>query len=226
MRTINHCKKGSKEDYTTGIHRQKPSQQKILLSNIPSKQNIEFAIGTSLPMTLHHPDYLPFVFGLNVLGKWGGFNGRLMSTVREKEGLTYGIYAKTEGVSGTEQGHYRIMTFFAPEKAVQGLTSTIREIKKIQKTGITPKEYQRFQVILQTQETLLHDSLQRSIDHFHGYLCADFSIEEMHAYQEKLRTVSKNEINHALKTYLHPEALTISGAGPVQKVRKDLLSIT
>jgi len=109
---ITVCKKGITLSVQTRSHVQKVPAKMTVLQNIPSKQNIEFAIGTSVPLTLHHPDYLPLVFGLNVLGKWGGFTGRLMSTVREKEGLTYGIYAKTESVEGDEQGHYRIMTFF------------------------------------------------------------------------------------------------------------------
>jgi len=219
------CKKGQKSVTLLRTHAQKPQIQKTVLQNIPSKQNIEFAIGTSLPLTLHHPDYLPFVFGLSVLGKWGGFTGRLMSTVREKEGLTYGIYAKTESVEGEEQGHYRIMTFFAPDKAVQGLTSTLREIKKIHKNGITQSEYHRFQTILKTQQTLLADSLTRSVDTLHGYLCADFSLEEIDEYKSRLMTVSRKEINHALKTHLHPDKLIISGAGPTDIMKKELLKI-
>ena len=225
LTVINACKKGIEQDHTAGVHTQKLAQKKTILHNIPSKQNIEFAIGTTVPMTLHHPDYLPFVFGLSVLGKWGGFTGRLMSTVREKEGLTYGIYAKTESVEGTEQGHYRIMTFFAPEKSVQGLTSTLCEIRKIHKSGITQAEYERFQTILKTQQTLLADSLTQSIHTFHGYLMADFSIDEMHAYQNRLLTVTKKEINSALKAHLHPDKLLISGAGPIQKVKKDILAL-
>ena len=223
-KAVENCKKGTKLEITTGTHTQKAPNKKTVLQNIPSKQNIEFAIGTTLPLTLHHPDYLPFVFGLNVLGKWGGFTGRLMSTVREKEGLTYGIYAQTETVEGEEQGHYRIMTFFAPDKAVQGLTSTLREINKIHTSGITQQEYKRFKVILQTQQALLADSLTQSVDTLHRYLCADFSLKEIDAYQNRLMTVTRREINQALKTHLHPDKLTISGAGPVQEVKKEILT--
>ena len=222
---IKVCRKGIVLSTQKRSHIQKAPAKKTVLQNIPSKQNIEFAIGTSVPLTLHHPDYLPLVFGLNVLGKWGGFTGRLMSTVREKEGLTYGIYAKTESVEGTEQGHYRVMTFFAPDKAVQGLTSTLREINKIHTKGITQNEYERFQTILATQQTLLADSLTRSVDTLHGYLCADFSLTEMDEYKNRLMSVTRKEINHALQTYLHPDKLTISGAGPTQKVKKDILAI-
>lgn len=225
QKSVDLCKKGVKIQTNVRTHIQKVPSKKTILKNIPSKQNIEFAIGAPLPMTLHHPDYLPFVFGLNVLGKWGGFTGRLMSTVREKEGLTYGIYAKTETVEGEEQGHYRIMTFFAPDKAVQGLTSTLREIRKIHKSGITQGEYERFQTILKTQQTLLADSLTRSVDTLHGYLCADFSLTEIDEYRNKLMTVTRKEISQALKTHLNPDKLTISGAGPTQKVRKEIMKI-
>lgn len=225
IKAVEKCKRGVPPMKMVRVHAQKTQEQKIILENIPSKQNIEFAIGTSIPLTLHHPDYLPLVFGLNVLGKWGGFTGRLMSTVREKEGLTYGIYAKTESVEGTEQGHYRIMTFFAPDKAVQGLTSTLREINKIHKKGITSEEYTRFQNILKTQQILLADSLTRSVDTFHSYLCADFNLKEIKEYRNRLLTVTHKEVNQALKQYLHPDKLTISGAGPVQKVKREILTV-
>jgi zinc protease len=203
--TVDVCKKGTKTQILKQVHAQKPQVQKVLLQNIPSKQNIEFSIGTSIPLTLHHPEYLPFVFGLNVLGKMGGFTGRLMSTIREKEGLTYGIYARTE--------------------SVEGITSTLRELHKIQKNGITHSEYERFQTILQTQQALLADSLTGSIETLHSYLCADFSLKEIEDYRNKLMTVSRKEVNHSLKTHLHPDKITISGAGPTQKVKKEILNI-
>lgn len=225
-KSVDRCKLGVRPLTLKRVHKQKPAQAKTILQNIPSKQNIEFSIGTILPFTLHHPEYLPFVFGLNVLGKWGGFTGRLMSIIREKEGLTYGIYAQTETVAGEEQGHWRIMTFFSPAQAVQGLTSTVREIHKIHKNGITQSEYDRFRVIIKTQQAMLADSLIRSVDSFHGYLCEDFSIEEMQHYKEKMTLVTRSEVNQSLKKYLSPETLVISGAGPTEKVKKDILAIT
>jgi predicted Zn-dependent peptidase len=100
-----------------GIHQQKPPAPELLLKDIPSRQNIDFNIGAPIPITLHHPDFLPLMFGITVLGKWSGFAGRLMSTVREQEGLTYGIYAKTESFMNEEQGYWRVMTFFSPKDA-------------------------------------------------------------------------------------------------------------
>lgn len=208
---------------TTPAHAPKTLEKRVVLTaSIPSKHNVEFSIGGPLPLTLHHPDYLPFVFGLAVLGKWGGFAGRLMSTVREKEGLTYSIYGRTESVYGTESGYWRVMTFFAPEKAVTGVTSTLREIALIAKKGVSDREMERFRAILNTQQTLLNDSLLSSLGDLHGFLSEGFTLDQMAEYKARLLHVTKAEVNATLKKHLNPEQLIISAAGPVAGIKKDL----
>lgn len=207
---------------STSASTQNKSRQQLLTTNIPSRQNIDFSIGAPIPFTLHHPDYIPLMFGLAVLGKWGGFAGRLMSTVREKEGLTYGIYATLDGFSGSEPGYWRVMTFFAPDKALQGVTSTYREIANIYKHGITQQEFDTFKTILTTTQTLLQDSVTNQLADFHAYNFRGFSLDEMQAHKNKIHTITIAEVNTAIKTYLNPATLTISAAGPTAKVKKDL----
>ena len=196
--------------------------KKILLQSVNSKQNIDLSIGGLLPLTISDNDLAPFTFGLAVLGKWGGFAGRLMSTVREKEGLTYGIYAKTEGLTKIETGYWRIMTFFAPKDAVKGITSTLREVKKIQEGGITQSEWERFKNILKTGEVLVYDSLASTVGFVHSALSSGMSLVEYQQYRERLYTCTRTEVNQALKKYLDPNCLIISAAGPVDKVAKEL----
>jgi zinc protease len=202
-----------------GIHQQKPPQPTVVLKNVPSKQNIDFAIGAPVPITLHHPDHLPLVFALAVLGI-GGFQSRLMSTVREKEGLTYGIFATADTFLNEEQGYWRINTFFAPDKAVQGLTSTFREVKKLYEHGITKTELETFRTNLTTKQILVGDSTAKLLNDLHGYHLQHFSLEEMREHRKRLLLVTQDEVNAAIKYYLNPAHLTISGAGPVAKVSK------
>jgi len=209
----------------TGVHQQKPPQQITVFRNITSRQNIDFSIGAPVPITLHHPDFIPLGFAIAVLGKWGGFTGRLMSTVRELEGLTYGIYGRMEGFSGTEQGFWQIMTFFAPDKAVQGLTSTFREIDKFYQSGITKEELIKFKTILQTQQTLLNDSVGSLLANLHGYHCHNFTLQEISEHKARIATLTLDEVNMAIKTYLNPSTLTVSAAGPVKAVKKDIQNL-
>lgn len=215
-----------KPDTATPAHAPKVLEKRLIVTeSIPSKHNVEFSIGGPLPLTLHHPDYLPFVFGLAVLGKWGGFAGRLMSTVREKQGRTYSIYARTESVYGSESGYWRIMTFFAPDKAMTGVNSTLREISSIAKKGVTDGEMKRFRNILNTQQLLLNDSLLSSLNDLHGYLSEGFTLDQIAEYKARLLNVTKAEVNAALKKYLDPGALIISAAGPVVGIKKELESL-
>lgn len=203
----------------------KKSNKKLLLQSINSKQNIDFSIGGILPLTFVDNEFAPFNFGLAVLGKWGGFAGRLMSTVREKEGLTYGIYAKSEAITKTESGYWRIMTFFAPKDVVKGISSTLREVSKIQKSGITQSEWLRFKDIQKTSEVLVYDSLAGTVGFVHGTLLLGLEFDEYRKYRERLYTCSRSEVNLALKKYLDIDNLVISGAGPIEKVEKDLKNL-
>jgi len=225
-RTLNSLKKSLPVTILKHSHTPMATQKKLVLKNIPSKQNIEFNIGGPLPMTIHHPDYIPFVFGINVLGKWGGFSGRLMSTVREKEGLTYGIYAKAETVTSNETGYWRIMTFFSPTDAVKGLQSTLREVKKIAESGITSDEHERFITILKTQQTLLADSYVRHIEDLHAYTSIGLSLEEIEHLKNRIITTTKAEVNAALKKYLKLNQVTVSGAGFTSKAPAELSTFT
>jgi predicted Zn-dependent peptidase len=215
----NHAK-GAEEPLR--IHQQKPPQPGLTLRDIPSRQNIDFSIGAPLPITMHHPDYVPLMFGITVLGKLGGFTGRLMSTVREQEGLTYGIYASPESFYLEEQGYWRIMTFFSPKQALQGLTSTFREVNKIYNEGITKEELHKFKKILKTGQALKNDSTASLLSELHAYHSQQFTLNEMEEYRNRILNVSLKEVNDAIKTYLNPSTLTISGAGPVKSVKKEL----
>jgi zinc protease len=196
--------------------------KRLVLEDIPSKQNIEFAIGSTLSITAHDEDFIALTLGLAVLGKWGGFTGRLMSTVREKEGLTYGIYAKTEGAFADETGYWRVMTFFSPEKSIEGLSSTFRELNKLVQKGITTEELRRFKVILGTQQSLLQDSPLDQLKFLHNLQKQNMTPADALNQQEMLQQLTKKQVNQAIKKYIDPDALTISAAGPVHTVKKEM----
>jgi zinc protease len=213
----------SKHSDPLGIHQQLPPQPRLVLKHVPSKQNIDFSIGAPVPITLHHPDYIPLLFGLLVLGG-PLFSSRLMSTVREKEGLTYGIYAQADTFLNEEQGFLKVTTFFSPDKAISGLTSTFREIALLHKKGITEKELAQFKKIYKTRQELLNDSLSRQLNDLHAYHMQKFSLEEIAQHKAKIDTLTVSDVNTALRRYLNPTTMTISAAGPTQSIKKELES--
>lgn len=200
----------------------KLSKRSVLLLDIPHKQNIELSIGSTLPLTKNDTEYPAFAFGMAVLALYGGFSGRLMSTVREKEGLTYSIYGQAEKVTKTEQGFWRIATFFSPKDAVKGIAATLREVSLIREKGITENELIRFKAILRTRAALINDSLVKKVTEIQTLRENDISDSEYMAYKEKLQQMTVREVNSVLKKFLTTDTLIISGAGPIQSVKKDI----
>ncbi len=195
----------------------------FVTEDVPSKQNIEVSIGGILPLTLEDPEFPAFYFGLSVLAKWGGFSGRLMSIIREKEGLTYSIYGRTEGATRTRPGHWRIMTFFAPNDLEAGLKGTKREIARLANDGITESEFKRFKDILKTSEVLLYDSLLSLVGAAATQKHNGFTFSEYLTWRQKLYSVTQKEVNQAVKKYLAAENIVISLAGPLKKVDPKVL---
>lgn len=222
---IRNIKKISKEAFPVMYPMTPATKRVVTLVDIPQKQNIEFSIGNTLALNYADTEFPAFVFGMSVLALYGGFTGRLMSTVREMEGLTYSIYGQVEGVSKSESGFWRIATFFNPQKATLGLKATLREIEKIQKTGITDSELHRFKAILHTRSMLIEDSILKKVSEAHGRMIRGLTEEEHVAFKLRIANVTKAEVNSVLRKYLNPTKLIISGAGPVKDVTKELMSL-
>ncbi|MBI4086663.1 insulinase family protein [Candidatus Kaiserbacteria bacterium] len=199
-----------------------PHATETTYRTVHDKANIELYIGNVLPLTLSDSSFLPFNFGLQVLGKWGGFSGRLMSTVREKEGLTYTIYARTEGITKDRLGMWYIFTFFTPKDLDKGLASTKREIARIAQKGVTPKELTTFKELLKNQFILAHESDAKTLALYHDALCAGMTPAEVAAQYDAMQTLTQKEVNAALRQHLDPTRLVISGAGPINPNRKTL----
>lgn len=204
-----------------GSHEQRLPKPTVQLHDIPSRSNVEFSIGVPIPITLHHPDHLPLVFALGVLAI-PGFAGRLMNTVRNKEGLTYMIYGSLDTFSGSEQGYARIATFFTPQQSQQGLTSTFRELHQFYERGISAAEFSRFTRIFKTKQTLLKDSLIKQTLELHFFNQNGFSVDEIALYKAKLDSLTRPQINAVIKKYLNPDRFIISGAGPTSAHAKVL----
>jgi zinc protease len=101
------------------------------------KASVSVAWGQPTGLRFDDADYLPLALGVGVLGS--GFTSRLMSAVRAREGLTYGISANLFG-SDMTTGGFLISTTFAPELLDKGVASTQRELSTWWKEGITEAE--------------------------------------------------------------------------------------
>ncbi|MDR3546966.1 MAG: pitrilysin family protein [Candidatus Pacebacteria bacterium] len=107
-------------------------ERKVAIAN---KANIDVFLGASVPLTRDDDLFLPFVVLSDMLG--GGFAGHLMQTVRERDGLTYGISTAPSGFAKDVTGAFRIWSTFSPDLFEKGLEAIQKEVRTFFSKGLT-----------------------------------------------------------------------------------------
>ena len=80
---------------------------------VQDKKSADLYIGQSIGINREHKDYYPLMLGVYILG--GNFSASLMPTVRDEQGLTYGIGRSISGVSFGADGYQSTWGPFSPD---------------------------------------------------------------------------------------------------------------
>ena len=112
----------------------KAQEKHILVAN---KANIDVIMGAHVPFNHDSPEFLPFTVVTSMLGGPGLSTGHLMRTIRERDGLTYGIRANPVGFEGRADGAIQIWATFSPATYDRAVATTKKEIRTFLDTGIT-----------------------------------------------------------------------------------------
>jgi len=92
--------------------------------SLPDKANADVVMAAPLGLTTDDPRYLPLTVVIHALG--GSFASHLMQTVRERDGLTYGVRASLGGFGDMVEGYLRLWGTFAPQLLARG-TDTLQK---------------------------------------------------------------------------------------------------
>lgn len=176
------------------------------------KPNVSVIFGQASGLKYTDADALPLRVATTILGS--GFTGRLMATVRDQEGLTYGIGARM-GNDTFADGDWRIIANFAPDLLEKGLASTNRELKSWYAQGVTADELARtktnlagtFQVGLATTDGLASTIL--------ATVHRGYPLSWIDDYTAKLDAVTLDQVNASIKKHLAPENFVLIKAGTV-----------
>jgi predicted Zn-dependent peptidase len=182
---------------------------------IEHKASIDYMVGLSTGITSDHKEYAALLLGLQILGNPGGFTGRLMTTVREQEGLTYGVYAYLSGFTSEIDGYINIWGTFAPQLFEQGRDAMLREIRKIVEQGATQEEVRKHRELYVARSRVQLANSGAIARAAHEVVAQGYSVERLDAFPQKVLRLTAKEVNAVLKKYLRPDGLSESAAGPV-----------
>lgn len=177
---------------------------------VNGKTSVSVLLGQTTGLRHQDADALALRVGTAILGS--GFTGRLMATVRDKDGLTYGISAAM-GNDSFNQGDWRISATFAPALLDKGLAATRQQLALWYDKGVTADEVAArktnligsFQVALATTDGLA-STLLTAIER--GY-----PLSWVDDYPAQIRALTAPQINRAIKTHLSPQNMVLVQAG-------------
>jgi zinc protease len=177
---------------------------------IPQKPSANLYIGQYTGIERNDKDFLPFYIGTGVLG--GGVAGRLMQTVRDRDGLTYGIYAGHSGHNNAG-GYWNVEATFNPSLFQKGLDVTMIEIKQWVNKGITAEE-------LASRKSNIAGSFKVGMATTSGLAGTILSFVErglepsyIDQYPKDVDAVTLDEVNQAIKKYIDLDKLIIIKSG-------------
>jgi len=195
------------------------TENKIEIVRLEDKTSATLRFGQITGLKRSDKDFIPFLIGNEALGG-GSFTARLMSIIRDEEGLTYGIYSGHSGDVFSD-GTWYVSGTFSPDLLNQGYTSTLREIKRWVKDGLNEDE-------LKNTKSRLAGSYKVQLATTGGMAMQILSVAErglkmsyLDEFPEMINQVSLVDVNNAVKKYINPEKIVTVVAGTVTE--KDLL---
>ncbi len=179
---------------------------------VADKANVDVRMGHGLALRRHDPDYAALRVAVFALG--GNFSSRLMQTVRDRDGLTYGIRAALGEIGRHQDGHVDVSATFSPHQLARGLDATRGVIEAWHRDGLTGDEAER------VAETIAGSFLV-GLSTTHGMAATlvrfaeeGFGPDYLDRFPRDILAVRADAANDALRRYVHPDALALVTSGP------------
>jgi zinc protease len=132
----------------------------------------------------------------------GGFGSRLMEVIREKEGLTYGIYASINSMDALST--LGISASTRNDQTARLVALIQGEITKMRDKGVTQQELDDARSYILGSMPADLTSTDRISGLLLGQMLDNRPLDDFDTYRTKLRTLTVSDINKAAATWLHP----------------------
>ncbi len=137
---------------------------------------------------------------------------RLGTEIRDRQGLTYGIYSYFQ--AGKYAGPFLIQMQTAPEDSQRAISNTLVLLEQLERKGITPEELRSakrsitssYSVELTSPEALASTILSNEV----------YGLEpaEIRNFTDQVNAVTQSQVQQAAQELIHPDQLVIVTAGP------------
>ncbi len=182
---------------------------------IPDKQNVDVRLGHSVDFRRNDPDYVPAYLSNYILG--GNFSARLMQTIRDEMGLTYGIRAGLYGISTDFSGHWHVSVTLSQENVERGVEATAAELERFVNGGVTEEE-------LSDKKTTIVGSFKVGLATTSGLAASllknaerGFDVDYLDRFPQEVESVTLEHANDVVRRHFEPARLHTALAGTIDE---------
>ncbi|MBE9005928.1 insulinase family protein [Fortiea sp. LEGE XX443] len=162
-------------------------------------------------ITRQNPRYYAALVLNQILGG-DTLSSYLGTEVRDRQGLTYGIYSYLQAQKNA--GTFWIEMQTSPEDSNKAIASTRKLLQEIHQQGVTANDVDtakntlvsNYNVSLADPEELAHKMLMNQV---YG-----MNIAELRSFTDKIKQVTLAQVNQAARELLHPDKIVVVTAGP------------
>ena len=195
-----------------------PSPPTVLLvdRDDPAINQIQWRMGMDTPVVLTDLDWYAFRVGTQILG--GDFTARLNTTLRVKEGLTYGARFHV-AFGARDSGAMRISTYVAPKDLARALELSVSEIEGIKKAPLELSEVDNFKAKIINAFPFRFETVSDTLGEYLMLAAEGVDVAWLETYTDKIQAPTPQAIHAALQA-ITPTTMTLVAVG-----NRDLIPI-
>jgi zinc protease len=183
----------------------------------PDKENGFYTARVNLDLSDTDADYPALTLANYIFGGGAGLDSRLMDRIRKKDGLSYGGESSLEPGLVDRAGSFSISAIAAPQNLAKLDVAVREELVRVLKNGFSAEEVARAKsgLIQQRMQTRAQDNAVAYGWITYLYLGRTYAWSK--AYEDRIASLSAEQVSAAFRKAIDPAKLTVVIAGDAKK---------
>jgi len=191
-----------------------------IVTDTPEKENAVFRARQEFPLRDDDPDAPVLMLAVDIVGGGSGLSNRLITRLRQKDGLSYGVGAGLSLGSRERLAMFSIGGIAAPQNVNRAEQALREELERARKDGFTEVELEdakkgqlQSRLLNRSQDPVVASAWINNLD-----LGRTFEFSKQ--FEDRLHAVTLEQANAAFRKYIDPVKMTFVIAGDAKKGAK------
>jgi len=187
--------------------------RRALVLDRPGSVQTSFAIGAAAVDRVH-PDYLALVVANRVLG--AGPTGRLFLNLRERRGITYGVYSVLAAYK--HGGDWRAYGDMNADRNAEAIDALLEELQRIAGEPVPATELDAAKLSIVAGFAVTLEQLAQRVSYIATRRSYGLSSDYWDRYPERIMALTADDVQRAAAKYFDPSRLQIIAVGDASKL--------